>query len=458
MTSTVESLSAGTRTDLGAPSAERAQSRRVLYAIVFLGVVLRLAAIGALGTGGASLYEYGAIAKNLDHGRGYSLYADFPKGPVRVGSPGHGRPLPSAFMAPGYAVIVAGAEGVGHSQTKTIRILQLFNVLAGAATIVMSFLLATRLFGRRAGLWSALAVAVYPVLLYQATQSSASNAYVFLDLLTLYLLVLARRSASLLTAGAAGVAVGAVCLFRAEAVLLIPIFAAWLGWSVWRNHAGPSARRRFVMVVATFLVAAVVLPAAWTLRNSVVLGQPTASITTSAGFNLWVGNREGASGSQKKSSPPTGKLLQELNRLPATSNYESRRDSLFMSAAVHDMSHHVGATLARDAKKLGMTLTIDVYDHRARNVIYVGSWAILLLLGIGGALRRPGEFDDRILLALFILYALAVPTLFFTLARYRLGVEMPLLLFAGPALCAVEASVLGRVERSRARPPAVRAE
>lgn len=156
-------------------------------------------------------------------------------------------------------------------------------------------------------------------------------------------------------------------------------------------------------------------------------------------------------GSQKQYTPPTGSLERDLNQVPATANYEDERDAKFMSAALHCIEHNPGPTITRDLKKLGMTLTLDVYDHRSRNVLYVGSWLILLVLGILGASRRRGEFAERVLLLVFLVYALAVPTIFFTLARYKLSVEITLLLFAGCGLSDIEQRVRSALAKRRER-------
>jgi 4-amino-4-deoxy-L-arabinose transferase-like glycosyltransferase len=428
----------------------RGHGHRILAGIVILGVVLRIAAIGALGTHGDSLYEFGVIGDNLTHGRGYSYFSDTANRPVQIDQSHTGRPLPSAFMPPGYTILVAGAQGIEHSDKGATRLLQIFNVAMGAVTILLAYLLAARLFGRRPGLWSALCVSVYPVLLYQATQPSASNAYLPVDLATLYLIVRSRRDASRGFAAAAGLGIGVACLFRAEALVLVPAFAAWLGWSVWRGVVRQAPRVKPVAIVlVAFLVPAVGVPGTWLLRNSLVFGQFTPTITTTGGFNLWIGNHAGATGSQKQFAPPSGSLEHELNRLPGSAKYEDQRDAKFLSATLHYIGHHPGATVVRDLKKLGMTLTLDVYDHRSRNVLYVGSWLVLLALGLAGMWRKPGEYVERALLYGFLAYALAVPTLFFTLARYKLSVELVLLLFAGVGLAGVEHRVRSSLAQAR---------
>lgn len=419
----------------------RVAGPRALLAIVVLGVVVRLVAMGALGTAHQNLYEFGVIGQNVVDGRGYTFYAAQPDGKVVVDNAHAGHPLPSAFMPPGYTIVVAGAEALGSSHAAVIRWLELVNLVAAAVAIVLAQRLGSLVFGARAGTWAAFGFAFYPVLIYQATQPSASNLYLPIDLVALIAAIRLARRPSPAAATLAGGAIGLVCLFRAEAVIWIPLILVWLLVVLGRRMG-----RRALRPAAIFLLAAVVLPGAWMVRNSVVLHAVTPSVTTTSGFNLWVGNHPGASGSQKKFTPEPPALQAKIDRLVPGPSYEVRRDALYRTAAENDLTTRPSSAAALDAKKLLMTLTFDFYDSRARNPAYLGSWIVLLALGLVGLVRRRGRVEDRALLYGYLVLALAVPTVFFALARYKLGVEAPLLLFAGEA-------VAGWIEGGKATAP-----
>jgi len=411
---------------------------RALLAALILGVAIRLIAVGAFGTDKQNLYEFGVIGQNVVDGRGYSFYSVGDDRVVSVDNSHQGRPLPSGFMPPGYTYTVATAQGLGTSRSSALLILQLFNVVVAATTIVLAYLLGSLLFGLRAGTWSAFAFALYPVLIFQATQPSASNAYLPLDLAALLLAIRLSRRPSLARAVAGGAAIGLVCLFRAEAVLWIPSIAVWLVWSVGRQ--APNGRlggRRTVVVIGAFLIAGCAVPFAWMLRNTVTLGALTPSITTTSGFNLWIGNHDGASGSQKRFTREDARLQAGIHRLRPTPNYELDRDHLYLDAALSSMAAQPVTTVERDLKKLAMTLSFDFYDPRARNPAYLGSWLLLASLGLYGITRRLGAREDRVFLYGYVIVGLLIPTIFFTLARYKLALEAPLLLFSGAAAAAV---------------------
>lgn len=407
---------------------------RALLAAVIVGVALRVLAVGILGSHNQHLYEFGVIGQNVVDGRGYSYYSVDGGNAVHVDDRHAGRPLPSAFMPPGYTVVVAGAERLGTTHSATIRILELLNVVAACATIVLAYKLGSLVFGARAGTWAAFAFSFYPVLIYQATQPSASNAYLPLDLGALYMTVRMSRKPTFRTGMAAGGLLGLVCLFRAEGVVLVPLVAAWMIWTLIRRSPSRAGRRAVTRMTAVFLVAGAAIPVSWMVRNTVTLGAFTPAVTTTSGFNLWIGNHLGASGSQKRFAPEDSTLQTKIDHLRPERSYELNRDRLYRNAAVHEIAAHPVATAERDTKKLILTLSLDYYDGRARNPAYVGSWFVLAALGMAGIVKGLGSQQDRVLLYGYLGLGLIIPTVFFSLARYRLSVEAPLLLFAGAAI------------------------
>jgi 4-amino-4-deoxy-L-arabinose transferase-like glycosyltransferase len=420
-------------------------NRIVVPAIVLVGFVLRLGAIIAFGPGRTHLYEFGQIGYNLNHGRGYSYFAGIPTTPVAISHLGH--PLPSAFMPPGYTYVVATAQAITSSDVSAIRIIQILNLIAGSAVIVMVYLLGRTLFGEQSGRWSALIAALYPVLIYQATQSSSSNVYLPIDLLVLWLLVIASRNQSPRLAATAGACLGVLCLFRSEAVLLIPLFTIWLGWKTWRSRRDfPHIVRDVGVIALAFVFPALVVSGAWLVRNTVALGEPSISITTSGGFNFWIGNHSGANGDKQTSSTTMvgANLRRALDSLPASRNYEDSRDRLYLNAALQYVRDHPWHTALTDLKKLGMTAAFAPDDPRTHNVVYLASWAVLAILGIWGACLRPGTSEERALLYIFAIYALVVIVVFVALPRYKLSVEIILMLFAGCAVAAAERHFVAR--------------
>lgn len=404
--------------------------RLPLGAVVAIAVCVRLLAGVAFSAGGTDEYEFGWLARNVVEGRGYSYFHD-PGGRLdpTATDPVDGM-FPSAYMPPAYTSLVMVAAEVDDSHAGTVWVTRLFNVAAAAAGVALVDALARRLVGRPGARLAALGFALYPAFVYGATQVSAANLYLPVELGLLLLLVRAATSTSAWRYAAAGLVMGALCLLRAEAVALVPLAAAWLAWSARSGgRRGGSLPR-----VAVFAAVALVLPGAWIVRNSLALGAPVATVTTTGGMNLWVGNHEGASGSQKN-TPVTPEIERRILELAPGDDYELRRDAIFRDEALDYLAGDPLGAVARDVKKAGLLLVADVHDRRNLNPAYLGSYAVLAVAGSLGFVRwwrrRPGDDTVRWLIAGYLAASVAVPIVFFTLARYRLPVEMVLLVFAG---------------------------
>jgi 4-amino-4-deoxy-L-arabinose transferase-like glycosyltransferase len=409
--------------------------RLPLMAIVAIAVGARLVAGLAIPASGTSEYEFGRLARNVVDGHGYSYYSDDPVGRLDPEKPGlPGEKLPSAHMPPAYTGLTAVAVGVAGSHTGMIWMVRLLNAAAAVGGLLAIHALARRLTSERAAKLAALGFALYPSMVYAATQVSAANVYLPAEMAALVLMLGTATAAG---PGAwrrwalAGLVVGMVCLLRSEAVLFVPLAAVWLV-SASRREATPS--RRSLRLAAVFLAVAVLPAGVWLVRNSVALDAPVLTITTTGGSNLWIGNHHGASGSAKGFTIPT-RLEDEILALDAGNDFEVQVDALYRREALDAITDDPIGTVARDAEKAVMLGVADVHDRRNLNPIYLLSYAALLLTGIAGLLRwwrsRPRGDPARRLVAGYLLVAVCVSVVFFVLARYRLPIEALLLVFAG---------------------------
>lgn len=398
--------------------------------IVAVTVAVRLLAALAIPAETTETYEFGHVARSIVAGDGFSYY---PATAGEVLAPGEAggaeRRLPSAHMPPLYAYVTAGAmEIAGPSHVATVWAVRVFNLVMAAATALGLLMLSRRLLGSgRGATLAALAFALYPTGIYMATQVSAANLYVPVTIAVILLLLGAVRARAPGVWVAAGLATGVLCLLRAEALLMVPLVTAWLVCM----SAVPSGRRRY-RLAALFLVTAVAIPGAWILRSSLAFGRPVFTVTTTGGSNLWIGNHTGASGSQKEFSVPP-ELRARLDELPPSQDYEVRKDALWRREALAEMAGDPLGTAARDLKKLAMLLTVDVHDDRSFHPAYMATWAALAVTGTAGLRRwwRRGDPAGRYLVAGYLAFSIVIPVVFFVLPRYKLPLEIMLLVFAG---------------------------
>lgn len=429
---------------------ERASARRLLFIAIVVGLVLRVGLLAVLGTAHSPVSEFGVIGANLSHGDGYTYFAAFPdQGVVPAANLGHGlapaadvgydrpsafvgRPIPSAFMPPVYPAVAAAADAVTSSRPAEIRVLQALNLGLFIVLAYMLFLLASLLLGPEVGALVALAAAVYPSLIYMTTQVSASNLYLPAECAMLFLAIRAVRfPQNRWCAAAAGGLVGVVGLLRPEGVVLGGLIAVMVVLSARRG--GLRGLRAFQTAAIVILVAAVPV-GVWLARNTYTFGQPTVAITSQAGFVLWAGNHEGATGSGKtlshgrKARAIEQALFTRATELPPGRTYELRRDLLFRRAALSWIGHHPIEVTAGIVKKAALLAIVDPDDRRSLNPGNLASWAALVVLAAAGLRRLRPRGPEWRLIVIYTVLSFIVPVLLVVLPRYRLPVDMVLFL------------------------------
>jgi hypothetical protein len=416
-----------------------------LVILIAVGLLARFAADIALPAPGVDLYEFGVIAKNIDMGRGFAYFAATPSG-VAIDNAHTGLPLPSAFMPPLYTgivfVTIASARLLDAGPDAVVWLLRIFNLGLAAATMAGLARLVGLVASTQAARLAVLGFAVYPTFVYQATQASASNAYLAVEVWLLALCAALGKRVGIGRLVAAGLLAGLLGLLRAEAGLLVVALAVWLIRFV---GAEQLRFRRRLVVGAAFLGVALLLPGGWLLRNSMVFDRPVITITTTGGFNLWIGNHAAATGSQKDYTVPHSLAMRVSSVQPST-DYELNVDAVFAKATREEIVANPFDTILRDGKKLLMMLGVDPYDDRSRHPVYLTAYAMLVALGLVGAvawwrdksgIKHNARLAHATLLGGWAAVSLAVPSVFFALARYRLPIELVLVIGSAVLLAQV---------------------
>ena len=379
---------------------------RALWGLSALALALRLGAAWALVDLGAEAYaEYGMIADHLNAGRGFSMTY---YGTVVV---------PSAYMPPGYAGLVALVTRLDPTALQNAVLLGL-QALAGAGCVPLAFAATRRWAGDAAGLGAAATVAVLPTFVVASVPYSAT-AFFHLGLLAL-LAGLARRPTA---AGAAGLGalMAALVLVRTEFVLFAGLALALMAWR-WNVRAALPAALSLALVLTP-----------WVARNAVVLGQPTLS--TGLGTNLYRGHNPAGVGAWA-----TPEVSRQLRALPAGPGLEAARSRLLVRASLDHVRARPARAASDAAVKAFRLWTLDPGDPRARRLPVALSWALLVGLAVVGARRRrpPPE------VLWFLAYSTLVAAVFFALARHQILMGIALVPPAGVGAAAVAARLTRR--------------
>jgi 4-amino-4-deoxy-L-arabinose transferase-like glycosyltransferase len=401
--------------------------------IVLLAVAVRIAVIAAdEGYSPANdSFEYDYYARSIAAGEGYPR-----SGYLLYGGP-------TAVRGPGYPYFLGAVYSVSADSVTAGR---LAGALLGGLAVLLLYLLASRIWGRRAGLLAAALAAVFPPLVLLSRELLSESLFIVLELAALLCVLNFRRSGGELRwALAAGALCGLAVLTRNIGVILLLGVALGL-WSLRPRLAG---RAVLPPVLAVICAALVVLP--WTLRNAAEFGR-FIPVTTSAGLtSAGIYNQSSLDKSRHGGTPGSWRFPQQI----------AEDAGLFTNPSLDEGD--VDATLRRRAREFALDHPGYVAEASAWNLLrlfeIVGGSVVdvegrpLNDRGIGSATRTV----DRIGLALGA--ALAMVGVI-AIVRSRRKVEPgagetrriphgPLYLWLVPILMIVTAAPLGGLPRYR---------
>lgn len=266
-------------------------SRRVSFPWLVFAVALLLRLVPVLmahdlGVGLDDMFQYDMLGRSIVAGDGYRWYAEDDLGlatryvEIDTDSAEYDpRGVPTSFRPPAYPAFLAAVyflTGVGAQRFLAARLAQ---ALLGALLAPMTYFLARRLFPKRERVarWSAVAIAVYPLLVIYPLALATENLFFVLVVGSVLALLKARESPRLGWFAIAGALIGLSALTR-SVVLPVGLAAAawaWLGLKRWK--------------AGVVIIGAVVLVCApWIARNSMLHGRLTG-IESSLGYNLYMG-------------------------------------------------------------------------------------------------------------------------------------------------------------------------
>jgi len=229
-----------------------------------------------------------------------------------------------------------------------------------------------------------------------------------------------------------GAALGALCLVRATALLILPFLCGWILWRVWRGRGLRPALGRTVLTAGAFM--AMMVP--WVARNASALGEPVL-MPTKGSLNVWMRSNPEALELEGIVLPGwveesiVNRRLLEYPDLPADAVELARSDALGDRAMEFALSNPVlMAWLV--VVRLGAFMDPSPAGGAAgmAQLLLFGG---LMLLGSAGLYLHRRTGTAQLMALFFVAYAL-VHSLAHGGVRYRLPVET--VMIVGTALLA----------------------
>ena len=404
-------------------------TKQLILLIAGAGLLLRLGVPLVRGVEDSHAGGYDFYVEMADHLRaGEGLYRTLPYG--------HGDRF--AIRTPLYPLVLAGLRPLGSWFSWAIV---LFGATCGAASVWLVGRAADSLFGRRAGLAAAGAMALWPhaVLHDTALQDTALYTALFaLALAACLRLSDPRSQASGRTALLLGVA---GCLAVLTRVALLPSVLLLLAWPV--LAAARDARPRALRLSALSLLVLALGLTPWLLRNARTLGAPV--LTSDTGRSLWLGNNP-----QTFSVYPARSIDRAEERawaaLPAAARSEVlalagdelESDAWFRARALTWIGEQPGAALLGGVRKAwaGVSPWFSPTGSLAKQVVHAVTWTPAALLALVSAWRHRRRWRLLAPIAFSLSLFALQSAVFFGHSAYRLYLD-PWVLVVASGLLAV---------------------
>jgi len=242
--------------------------------------------------GTTDAYFYHHSAEAMAAGRGY-IFAGRGPAPTAHWPPGYTAVLSSVYLLPGPNLIMG----------------KLLNVVLGAVTCVMVYVMGRVLWKPSVGIVGGLSLALYPSHIFYSALILTETVYAALItgiMLLFVLAVLNKRAEHRFVAFGLGLLLGAAAMVRGEGILLAVLFATVLWYST--RQFVTAARFAGLALVGTALIGC-----GWTVRNAIQL-DAFVPINTGSSVVLSLGHWEGADGGGNRlRSAYIQRYYQELN-------------------------------------------------------------------------------------------------------------------------------------------------
>jgi tetratricopeptide (TPR) repeat protein len=369
----------------------------------------------------------------LGDGAGYDAWA------AQIGRDFWGKQ--AFFQAPLYPYFLSGIYGVFGRELGLVRFVQM---LLGSGACVLLASSARAFFSRRVGFWSGVALSMYgPALFFDGIVQKASLDLFLTTLLLFWLSRLEKTSARRVPAFA-GMTLGCLALTRENALIWAPCLLVWLLLRV------PKESRRLALgrSVAPFALGLSLVLAPVAMRNFAVSGE--LFITSSQfGQNFYIGNNPHADGTYESLRFGHGgaeleqRDAKELAEASAGHALSAAQVSRYWSGrAFQFIGQEPGAWLRLLGKKLLLVVNQRELADSDEPLVYEdASWLLrglswlfgfhtLFPLALMGALGKPRERFEPVILHVLWLSLAASTALFFALARYRYPLVPVLMPFA----------------------------
>jgi len=342
------------------------------------------------------------------------------------------------FRAPFYIYLLGLIYAIfGHS----LLAARIFGHLIGLVAVATTYLLANRLFSKRASFIAGLIHALYPVAIYFESELLVDNLFMMLIELSVLLILIACERQSIKWFIWVGIVIGLAAVTRPIILALLPLYGIWL-----LIYDRPLKKSLIHYLIVGLFTLVIIVPV--TLRNFIV-ADDFIPIASSGGINFYIGNNNDADGLTATLPPP---LKNNWGISDITFAAEKETGRKMKASEISDfwykkgqawIKNNPGEYLKLYFKKLYyMFNNSEISNNRSLplffihimtlkfNVLSFGLIFPLAVMAVISLIIHRGFGPQIILVCLILIGYTLVISLFFINARFRLPIVPFIILFA----------------------------
>lgn len=352
------------------------------------------------------------------------------------------------FRAPFYPLVLGAIYSISlEDRFFTIRI---FQHILGAIFCVLVFLITKEVFNRLAGIFAGVLAIFYGPLIFYEGEILIEFFFLFLNVLSLYLLILSVKKKSIIFFSLAGIILGLSTITRPNILLFVPIVFLWIIF-LRENKITKSFLYALIFVLPVVLLVGIV-----TLHNYII-EKDFVLISSQGGINFYLGNNPNSDGmtpKTKKRYEWHGRYKDSVEEYSKRYLEEIKSESLSSSEVSNYWYKKAKEYIKRQPfdwlKLMFKKFVLFWNDYEIKNVknyyfckryslvlrILPLSFGVIATIGLLGLIitifKKPSYLS--ILLILYIFIFLISIIMFFVCDRLRLPVIVGMIPFAGAGL------------------------
>ncbi len=365
-------------------------------------------------------WEYGEIAKNIRHGKGFSLF-HYDGKEIKMNFEEAARPYPSAYMPPGYVMYLLPFMSIKSVALRNFLIILIQTLIASMVVIVV-YHFTKMYFSRTSALIAGIIVALFPEFVY-ATYSYTPTVFYHLTVM-IVLCLLYERVYDVKKLIAVALLVGLTVYMRSEFVL----FAFFVAVSLFiLGHIKAS-------IILGGIIILLILP--WQIRNYRVFGNHWVPFATSFGLNFYRGHNPYGVGDWTDDD-----IMESLEASAERRFFESDMNDIYIKHATAAIKSDPGREVRYTFSKIADLWLINLRDIRTKNLIYAIPWFMMLFLFFVG-ITKTWSWSTHGYAYLFFLYSTVIAVVFLAQPRYQTMMKIVCVPFAACGAESIYCSLL----------------